>query len=94
MNRMALLLWCAASATAESNFAPPVVGVVRDTHRQLRPVYGVAGNFVLHGAIPKEAVNWAFAGAGGLMRQTLSCSRSTQAAGLHRVIRRRRETRC
>ena len=68
MNRIALLLWCAASATAESNFAPPVVGVVRDTHRQLRPVYGVAGNFVLRGAIPKEAVNWAFAGAGGLMK--------------------------
>jgi hypothetical protein len=44
MNRIALLLWCAASATAESNFAPPVVGVVRDTHRQLRPVYGVAGS--------------------------------------------------
>jgi hypothetical protein len=68
MNRIALLLWCAASATAESNFAPPVVGVVRDTHRQLRPVYGVAGNFVLRGAIPKEALNWAFAGAGGLMK--------------------------
>ena len=68
MNRIALLLWCAASATAESNFAPPVVGVVRDTHRQLRPVYGVAGNFMLRGAIPKEALNWAFAGAGGLMK--------------------------
>jgi hypothetical protein len=68
MNRIALLLWCAASAIAESNFAPPVVGVVRDTHRQLRLVYGVAGNFVLRGVIPKEALNWAFAGAGGLMK--------------------------
>jgi hypothetical protein len=68
MNRIALLLWCAASATAESNFAPPVVGMVRDTNRQIRPVYGVAGNFVLRDAIPKEALNWAFAGAGGLIK--------------------------
>ena len=68
MNRIALLLWCVVSATAESNFAPPVVGVARDTHRQLRPVYGVAGNFVLRDAIPKEALNWAFSGAGGLMK--------------------------
>jgi hypothetical protein len=69
MNRIVvLLLWCAASATAESNLGAPIVGVARDSHRQLRPVYGVAGNFVLRDAIPKEALNWAFAGAGGLMK--------------------------
>ena len=70
MNRIALLLWCAASATAESNFGPPVLGVARDARRQLRPVYGVAGNFVLRGAIPEDALNWAFAGAGGGLIKT------------------------
>ena len=71
MNRIVvLLLWCAASATAESNVGAPIVGVMRDTHRQLRPVYGVAGNFVLRAAIPKEALNWAFAGMGGGLMKT------------------------
>src|SRR6266576_2243081 len=71
MNRIVvLLLWCAASATAESNVGAPIVGVMRDTHRQLRPVYGVAGNFVLREAIPKEALNWAFAGTGGGLMKT------------------------
>lgn len=65
-----LLLWCAASATAESNLDAPVVGVARDTRGQLRPVYGVAGNFVLRDAIPGEALNWAFTGAGGGLIKT------------------------
>jgi hypothetical protein len=69
MNRIVvLLLWCAASTTAESNLGAPVVGVARDIHRQVRPVYGVAGNFVLRDAIPEAAVDWAFDGAGGLMK--------------------------
>jgi hypothetical protein len=63
-----LLMWCATSATAESHLGAPVLGVVRDIPRQLRPVYGVAGNFVMRGVIPNEALNWAFAGAGGLVK--------------------------
>jgi hypothetical protein len=69
MTRIAvLLLACASFAAAESNLGAPVVGIARDAHKQLRPVYGIAGNFVLRNAIPETALNWAFDGAGGLAK--------------------------
>jgi len=69
MNRAAvMLLWLAASVTAESNLGAPIVGVARDSQGHVGPVYGVAGNFVLRNAIPEAALNWAFEGVSGLMK--------------------------
>ncbi len=69
MNRIVvLLLACASFARAESNLGAPLVGVTRDSHRRLRPVCGVAGNFVLRNAIPETVRNWAFDGTGGLAK--------------------------
>ena len=85
MSRATVLLLCfAASAAAESNLGAPVLGVARDIHRQLRPVYGVAGNFVLRGAISEVALTWAFDGARGLMKtdsELLTLDSSGKVAG-------------
>jgi hypothetical protein len=65
---MIFLALYAASATAESNFSAPLVGVARDTQGRLRLVYGVAGNFILRDAIAGKPLDWAFARDGGLVR--------------------------
>ena len=59
---------CLAAALAASNWSVPLVGIVGDAKNQLHPVYGVAGNFVLRGALSGEAVNWAFGASGGLVQ--------------------------
>jgi hypothetical protein len=68
MKRAALFFsLCLAAAPAASNWTAPLVGIARDAKNQLHAVYGVAGNFVLRGALSGQAVNWAFAGSGGLV---------------------------
>jgi len=85
MNRIAaLLLACASFARTESNLGAPVVGMTRDSLGQLRPVYGVAGNFVLRDAIPETALNWAFDGKGGLVKtdaELLTLDRAGKVTG-------------
>ena len=61
-----LVLW-ASSVAAEPNLSAPLLGMARDSHNQLRPVHGLAGNFVPRGAIGGEALDWAFGGSGGLV---------------------------
>lgn len=68
MHRIILLLWCAAFAAGESNLGIPLVGMARDARRQIRPVCGVTGNFMLRDSIPEAAFDWAFDGSGGLIR--------------------------
>ena len=51
-------------AVGQSKFGAPLMGVVRDGQKQIRLVDGVAGNFVLRGAIGGQALDWAFAGRG------------------------------
>ena len=68
MKRAALVFpLCLAAALAASNWTAPLVGVARDAKNQLHPVYGVAGNFVLRGALGGKVVNWAFDASGGLV---------------------------
>lgn len=58
---------CLAAALTAANWSAPLIGIARDAKNQLHPVYGVAGNFVLRGALNGEALNWAFGASGGLV---------------------------
>jgi hypothetical protein len=69
MNRAVFFLaLCPIPAVAGSNLSAPLLGIVRDSHKHLRPVSGLGGNFVLRGAIGGTASNWAFCGSGGLVK--------------------------
>ena len=57
---------CAVCSPAESNFHAPLIAVARDDLKQLRMVYGLAGNFILKDAIAKDVLIWTFSGSGGL----------------------------
>lgn len=63
-----LFVICALCAPAESNFHAPLVAVARDDLKQLRMVYGLAGNFILKDAIAKDVLIWTFSGSGGLVQ--------------------------
>src|SRR5689334_21019230 len=41
-----LLALCQVSAIAQPKFSAPLIGVARDSQKQVRLVHGVAGNFV------------------------------------------------
>lgn len=64
---VAIFSFCLAGAWAASNWSAPLVGMVRDASNQLHPVYGVAGTFVLRGALSVEVLNWAFDASGGIV---------------------------
>ena len=69
MKRAAILFsLCMTAALAASNWSMPLVGLARDAKNQLHPVYGVAGSFVLRGAMGGGALNWAFGASGGLLQ--------------------------
>jgi hypothetical protein len=63
-----LFMVCAVCSPAESNFHAPLVAVARDDLKQLRMVYGLAGNFILKDAIAKDVLIWTFSGSGGLVQ--------------------------
>ncbi|MBZ5591995.1 MAG: hypothetical protein LAP39_07150 [Acidobacteriia bacterium] len=68
MNRAAVFLLCVAPAVAASNFSSPLVGLTGDAQGKLHLVHGVAGSFVVRGAIAGQALDWAFAASGGLLK--------------------------
>lgn len=51
--RALLAFLMAAAAWAQNSIAPPQVGFMQDTSGTVRPVYGIAGNF-----LPGDAVAW------------------------------------
>jgi len=59
---------CVTAAVAASDWSAPLVGVTRDAQGKLHPVHGVAGSFVVRGAIAGDALDWAFDASGGLMK--------------------------
>jgi hypothetical protein len=66
------LAWTAISS-AQSGLSPPLLGLVQDHNQILRLVHGIAGNFLLGGAIqprndPEVALNWAFSGRAGMVK--------------------------
>lgn len=69
MNRVLLIFaLCEACATAQPKFSAPLIGVARDSQKQVRLVHGVAGSFVWHEAIGGTARDWAFGAGGGLVK--------------------------
>lgn len=72
MKRHCLILLAAVGGLlAQSGIAPPRVGYIRDEAGALRPVYGVAGNFVLGRPVNRRPViSAAFSGRLGLAKNT------------------------
>jgi len=78
---------CLTAALAASNWSMPLVGLARDAKNQLHPVHGVAGSFVLRGAMGGEALNWAFGASGGLVE----AAGGLQVLDARAVVTERRE---
>jgi hypothetical protein len=65
---MIALLFIVASAAAQPGIRPPQLGFAGDADGTLRPVYGVAGNFILGPAISDKVISQAFSGSLGLLK--------------------------
>ncbi len=57
-----------ASAAAQSGIRPPQLGFAGNADGTLRPVYGVAGNFVLGPSVQGKVISEAFSGSLGLLK--------------------------
>jgi hypothetical protein len=69
MKRVLIILaLCEVSATAQPKFNAPLIGLARDSQKQVRVMHGVAGSFIWHEAIDGTAHDWAFASQGGLVK--------------------------
>lgn len=62
------LVVASASAWAQPAIVPPSLGFVQDSERALRPVYGLAGNFILGPSVASKIVSAAFSGSIGLLK--------------------------
>ncbi len=65
---LAILTLFAANAFTQPALSPPRLGFVEDSARTLRPVYGIANNFVLGDAVAAKVVAEAFSGSLGLLK--------------------------
>lgn len=70
--RILAFLSIPAGIWAQSALAPPQLGFVADGSRALRPVYGVAGSFVLGPAVQGGIEGAAFSGTLGLLKTNSS----------------------
>lgn len=57
-----------SAAWAQTSIAPPQAGFMQDGENALRPVYGIAGNFLLGDAASFGVVSAAFSGSFGLLK--------------------------
>jgi hypothetical protein len=64
----ALLAILPTAAWAQHALAPPQVGFIRDSHREIRPVMGLAGNFLIGRAASTGIVSSAFSGFFGMLK--------------------------
>jgi hypothetical protein len=58
----------AQSAAAQSGIRPPQLGFAGNADGTLRPVYGVAGNFILGPSVAGQVISQAFSGSLGLLK--------------------------
>lgn len=70
---IAVLLLASAAARAQT-LAVPRLGFVQNGPRELRPVYGVAGNFLIGPATAANIITVAFGGSFGLLKTASSVS--------------------
>ncbi|HEX5229165.1 MAG TPA: hypothetical protein VFW44_15725 [Bryobacteraceae bacterium] len=83
MSKFAILLLTASGAFAEHAIAPPQLGFIADQARVLRPVYGMAGSFILGPAMRAGVLNQAFSGSLGLLKtDSLLAAFNAQGASL------------
>lgn len=68
MKRLSTLFLVAASAFAQHAIAPPQLGFMQDASLALRPVYGLAGTFILGPSITGPILSEAFSGSLGLLK--------------------------
>jgi len=69
MHRLLVTSVClVASAAAQSGIHPPQLGFAGDAGGTLRPVYGVAGNFILGQPVKEKVISEAFSGSLGLLK--------------------------
>jgi hypothetical protein len=62
------LLLAAVALWAQPALSPPQIGYIQDSGNSLRPVYGIAGNFLLGDATAQGVVSAAFSGSFGLVK--------------------------
>jgi len=65
---VALIFALASHAHGQQAIVPPQLGFVEDSARSLRPVYGVAGNFILGSSVAGRIISEAFSGSVGLLK--------------------------
>jgi hypothetical protein len=63
-----ILLLPAAIASAQPEVSPPQVGFIEDGARALRPVFGIASNFILGTPVAANVVTQVFSGSLGLLK--------------------------
>lgn len=68
MTRTFLLSLILAAPTWSQTLSPPAIGFVQDGAHQVRPVHGVAGNFVVGSGAPQFAVTSASSGSFHLIK--------------------------
>ncbi|MDQ6706250.1 MAG: hypothetical protein M3Z85_09795, partial [Acidobacteriota bacterium] len=59
---------CVAGVASAQSFSLPLVGIARDETNRLRPIYGMAGNFIAGQASGEEVISMAFSGKAGLAK--------------------------
>lgn len=57
-----------AGLSYAQSFSPPLAGIARDETHRLRPVYGIAGNFIVGQAAGEELISLAFSGKAGIAK--------------------------
>lgn len=68
MKAIFTFLSIASAICAQSTLAPPQIGFIQDVRGGMRPVLGVAGNFLIGGAVSSRIVSAAYSGSVGLMK--------------------------
>ena len=71
---VALLSFVSTAAWAQHALAPPQVGFIQDSRREIRPVIGLAGNFLVGRAASSGIVSAAFSGSFGMLKSDASLS--------------------
>lgn len=68
MKQLFFAILIAATAAAQTSIRPPQLGFAAISGGTLRPVYGLAGNFILGQAIAGSVLSQAFSGSFGLLK--------------------------
>lgn len=68
MPAIVAILIATASAVAQPAIQSPRIGFAIDNNRSMRPVYGVAGNFILGPSLSGDAISGSFSGTVGLLK--------------------------